>query len=184
MIRDHTKEALISLARNPAIVEEWAREYPEDLVDPSVFSRIVEREDPEHLMDAFKEFFTHAPPECSLRLLRLITPDLPGVDYILITAIQHGPAESHDFALDFLDRSCIPVVTGALIQTVRMNNYQKRPSRKELEAALGALVKLDESKARKFLEEVETNRSGWLRYEYRREVRDALKKIREQHGKN
>lgn len=184
MIHDHTKEALISLARNPAIVEEWAREYPGDLVDPAVFSRIVEREDPEHLMDAFKKFFTHAPPECSLRLLRLITPDLPGVDYILITAIQYGPAEAHDFALDFLDRSCIPVVTGALIQTVRLNNYQTNPSMKELEAALDALCKLDEPKAREFLEEVETSRSGWLRYEYRREVRDTLKKIRNQQGKN
>ena len=184
MIHHHAEEALLSLARNPAFVAAWARKSPESLLDPSVFSRIVDREDPEVLMDVFKEVFTHAPPECSMRILQLITPDLPGVDYVLITAIQHGPVEVHDFALDFLDRSCIPVVTGALIQTVRLNNYQDNPSMKELEAALDALSKLDEPKAIEFLEDVETCRRGWLRFEYRREVRDTLKKVRNQQGKN
>ena len=74
------------------------------------------------------------------------------------------------------------MVTGTLIQTIRLNNYQERPSMREVETALDALCRIDEPKAKSFLDDIVKKRSGFLRHEYRREIRDALKRVREKRG--
>ena len=183
-LRPSAELNLLSLSKNPALLESWAEECPEGLIRADVLAQIVNRESPDRLLDTFKAFFTHAPPEKALRLLHLITAELPGVDYIVITAIQYGPPEVRDYALDFLDKHCVPVVTGALIHTVRLNNYLDRPCMPEVEVALDALIRVDEPRAKKFLKEVEKNRSGWLNYEYRKEIREALTKLLERGSKN
>ena len=115
-------------------------------------------------------------------LLSLLTEDLPGVDCILITAIQYGPPEVRDCALEFLDRNAIPGVVGFLIQTVRLKNCQGTLNLSEVKAALEALVRIDTPRVKEFIVEVETSRNGWLKHEYRKAIRKSLKRLLRSRG--
>ena len=180
----YAESNLVALSKNSALMELWARENPERLLQHHILAEIVDRDSPERLMATFKEFFTLTPAPESRRLLSLLTEDLPGVDCILITAIQFGPPEVRDCALEFLNRNPIPEVIGFLIQTVRLRNCQDSPNTSEVEAALEALVRIDAPKVKAFIVEVETSRNGWLNHEYRKDIRNTLKRILTSRGES
>lgn len=175
---------LVALSKNSALMELWAREDPQRFLQHHILAEIFDREPIERLTATFGKFFMHTPAPESRRLLSLLTEDLPGVECILIAAIQHGSPDVRDCALEFLNRNPIPAVIGFFIQTVRLKNGQDSPNMSEVEAVLEALVRIDAPRVRAFIVDVETSRNGWLNHEYRKDIRKTLRRILTSRGTN
>lgn len=166
---------LLSLASDPTLLALWATEDPWCFLEPEVVE-ILRGLEPGQIRTAFRDFFSSAQPDTVEGVLWRLPANVPGVEEIILTAVDHGSPPVRVVALRYLGRYSTPRAFKALSEAVKVNNLRARPLLPEVRSALSALVEIDAPEAREFLAEV-SQRRQWLVPVYKRAIRRALQEV-------
>jgi hypothetical protein len=175
-VRDLVRDRLLTMSKYPGLLSLWAGEDPRGLVAPETAAALVARIGRKGLQRAFDTYFRHADYDQAAEILENVTAGLPAAEQIVFSAMASRRASIRELAILQLPKISSPVALDLLKEVVRANNFRAQPRLPEVKAALKVLVGMGEDRAWLFLNEV-ANKRGWLQYEYRKEIRNALAEV-------
>lgn len=169
------RSQLISLAEDASLLVLWVEH------DPGCFSRtdvmnLVRKTPTKELFAVFQKAFSRWETQLSCVLLKAIKPGVEGMDQVLLAAAIRGPLAVRQVALRQLPLYQSPTAVDVLTGIVNENNEREHPCIPEVDAALEALRSMADPRATEFLHQVANSRR-WLRFQYRKEIRDALSNL-------
>jgi hypothetical protein len=168
------------LALAPALIAIWAKSDPKCFTRPEM-KDVLKGQAPEHIQNTFRDYVSRHNPQQVVEFLVGIPAGTWGGEYILFEALQHGLPEVRRCGILQLQKFRTPVVVATLAEILNKNNYVTRPCMPDVEAALRALIVIGDRQAQKVLELV-PRRRGWMRYYFRKQIRNALSEIRRERG--
>jgi hypothetical protein len=137
---------------------------------------LVRKTPTKDLFAVFQKAFTRWDVQLSTALLKAIKPGVEGMDQVLLAAAIRSPLSVRQVALRLLPLYQSPTAVDILTGIVKENNKREHPCVPEVDAALEALRSMADPRATDFLHEVANSRR-WLRFNYRKEIRDALSNL-------
>lgn len=175
-VRSVGQSQVLPLAANPEVLYRWATSDPEQFFKADVLGRIASEIAAEKISEAFRIYFSRTNPLAAADFIGRLPVGIDGAEQILYAAMEKGELKIRCLAIENLWKFPSKVAVATLQSIVRHHNAIEDSSAAELEAALKALVRINDASTAAFLAEVRQGRQ-MLAFLYKKDIRKTLAKL-------